>query len=206
MSAHAHSGTGQNQIQHVYVGTRGEGGEARARELTRRLHWSTGQLPSSPHPPPPHPRRYARALGCIMLTIAQHGACHLRQHLSCPPALLFAAAAGATLPDAGRCPSCELLPLLRPLRYRQTTGRGAAAHCQRSGARQSLQASRSTRSPTCGAAGSCSRSARALLRDKKEGRECGSCFATPGGALAGYQGPGSMFDVAAPHICPYAGT
>ena len=50
----------------------------------------------------------------------------------------------------------------------RATGRGAAAHCQRSGARQSSQASRSTRSPTCGAAGSCSRSARALLRDKKK--------------------------------------
>ena len=52
---------------------------------------------------------------------------------------------------------------------RAGSGRGRRlAHCRCSGAPRSSRASRSTRSPTCGAAGSCSRSARALLRDKKK--------------------------------------
>ena len=50
----------------------GRGGEARARELTRRLPiraLATSRHP--PPPPPPTPRQNARALGC-MLTMPQH--------------------------------------------------------------------------------------------------------------------------------------
>ena len=148
--------------------TRGERGEARARELTRRL--PIGALANSRHPyPAPTPNSPAKRSGSRLhadhaaapepATSASTGAAPLPcslQRLQEPPSRMPAAA------PAVSCSRCYAHSATG-----RATGRGAAAHCQRSGARQSSQASRSTRSPTCGAAGSCSRSARALLRDKK---------------------------------------
>ena len=65
-------------------------------------------------------------------------------------------------------------------------GGGAAAHSRCSGARPSSRAWRSTRSLTCAAAGSCSRSARAWLRDMRghvsgrRGRVARGCSARVG--------------------------
>ena len=156
--------------------------------------WSNSQRPLSP---PPHTASGTLRLSRHASCKADHRAwgsrhlCQLLQPCSAPCSICSSHPLKCRPPRQVLRVSAATLPTLQEGRRRWA---GGAAHCQRSGGRRSSQAWHSTRSPTCGAAGSCSRSARAWLRDQnKAGSEipvslCKRCFAS-------YQGHGSVFDV-----------